>query len=367
MGSLTAYESWLRAELREELFEPDLEKKHDKMKKGAFPFLRATYWRWAETILEICPEFAGAPMLLAIGDTHLENFGTWRDVEGRLVWGANDFDDAAPMPYPLDLVRLAVSAALARKDESISVPTICEAIIGGYTKGTENPAPIILERDFEDLRRQLVLPEDDRNEFWSDLAELNPESPGAHPMYEAVLHDALPEGSDAMSQDGFAEPGTLPTICRRSAGTGSLGRPRFVASAKWKGGPVVREAKGLVMSAWFLAHRSEEQYEFFTDVIAKGRLRSPDPHFVVVDNVLVRRLSPNSRKIEVKDDRELLISKDTLDRMGFEIANCHSDDPSVIDAVKGDIARRDSEWLLRAVKDVAPIIEAEQEEFEANI
>ena len=90
----------------------DLHTKHLRMAEAAFPFLRATYWRWAETILDICPEFKGAPSVLGVGDLHLENFGTWRDVDGRLVWGVNDFDEAAEMPYPLDLVRLAASALL---------------------------------------------------------------------------------------------------------------------------------------------------------------------------------------------------------------------------------------------------------------
>ncbi len=108
MKSFNDYEAWLGRELGGELVQNDLDTKHDKMKSGTFPFLRATYWRWAETIFEICPELSNVPEVLAIGDTHLENFGTWRDAEGRLVWGANDFDDAATMPYVLDLVRLGV-------------------------------------------------------------------------------------------------------------------------------------------------------------------------------------------------------------------------------------------------------------------
>ena len=52
--------------------------------------------------------------VLAVGDIHLENFGTWRDADGRLVWGVNDFDEAAEMPYVLDLIRLATSALVAR-------------------------------------------------------------------------------------------------------------------------------------------------------------------------------------------------------------------------------------------------------------
>ena len=99
-----AYERWLAHELRGDLVEGDVDKKHEKMRDSAFAFLRATYWRWAETILEVCPDLAKAPAVLAVGDIHLENFGTWRDAEGRLIWGVNDYDEAAEMPYLLDLV-----------------------------------------------------------------------------------------------------------------------------------------------------------------------------------------------------------------------------------------------------------------------
>jgi len=109
--STAAYEHWLKTQLGGELVDDGLKLKHDRMAEEPFPFLRATYWRWAETILDICPDLADAPVVLAVGDIHLENFGTWRDVEGRLVWGVNDFDEAAEMPYALDLVRLATSGA----------------------------------------------------------------------------------------------------------------------------------------------------------------------------------------------------------------------------------------------------------------
>ena len=112
--STQSYEDWLRELLGKEIVEKDLDTKHEKMVDGPFPFLRATYWRWAETILQVCPELANAPSVLAVGDIHLENFGTWRDEDGRLVWGVNDFDEAAEMPYVLDLVRLATSAVLVR-------------------------------------------------------------------------------------------------------------------------------------------------------------------------------------------------------------------------------------------------------------
>ena len=149
--SIRRYEDWLRAQLGDELVEKDLARKREKMEKNAFVFLRATYWRWTETILSVCPGLADAPAVLAIGDTHLENFGTWRDAEGRLVWGANDFDDAAVMPWPLDLVRLAASALLAGGE---SAGDICDAVWEGYAAGLAKPQSLILEREHRWLRRE---------------------------------------------------------------------------------------------------------------------------------------------------------------------------------------------------------------------
>ena len=80
-----AYERWLKAELGGSVVAADLRKKHDKMGESPFAFLRATYWRWAEEILTVCPDLAAAPSVLAVGDIHLENFGTWTDKEGRIV------------------------------------------------------------------------------------------------------------------------------------------------------------------------------------------------------------------------------------------------------------------------------------------
>ena len=105
------YETWLAKQC--EVVKRDLKKKHKRMAESPFRFLRATYFRWARKIEEVLPALANAPQVLAVGDAHLENFGTWRDAEGRLVWGVNDFDDAALMPYAFDLVRLATSAKLS--------------------------------------------------------------------------------------------------------------------------------------------------------------------------------------------------------------------------------------------------------------
>src|SRR5712691_1636427 len=89
------YEAWLAKQTP--IVGQDLGKKHKEMARKAFPFLRATFYRWAQLWPELCPELARAQTVLAVGDLHVENFGTWRDSEGRLIWGVNDFDEACPM------------------------------------------------------------------------------------------------------------------------------------------------------------------------------------------------------------------------------------------------------------------------------
>ena len=106
-----SYEQWLATHMP--LIQADLALKHAAMRHDAFSFLRATFYRWMQLWPAICADVATAPVLLAVGDLHLDNFGTWRDKEGRLVWGINDFDEACHLPYTNDLLRLTVSARLA--------------------------------------------------------------------------------------------------------------------------------------------------------------------------------------------------------------------------------------------------------------
>ena len=167
--SVQAYEDWMGKQLGREMVAKDIALKHEKMRESPFVFLRATYWRWAETILDVCPDLADATPVLGVGDIHLENFGTWRDADGRLVWGVNDFDEAAQMPYALDLVRLAASALLASPAGGGAAAQICAAVLDGYTRGLRAPKPIVLDRDWAWLREALVVSEKQRAKFWSKI------------------------------------------------------------------------------------------------------------------------------------------------------------------------------------------------------
>ena len=130
--STELYEEWLGKQLT--VLPKDLKRKHKEMAKDAFSFLRATFYRWTQCWEEVCAEEDDAPKVLAIGDVHVENFGTWRDAEGRLIWGVNDFDEAYELPYTQDLTRLATSAHIAIRAAKLSINSgdACRAILTGY-------------------------------------------------------------------------------------------------------------------------------------------------------------------------------------------------------------------------------------------
>jgi len=333
--STRAYDAWLKQQLGGDIVAKDLARKHQKMEESAFIFLRATYWRWAETIFEVCPDLAGAPSVLAVGDIHLENYGTWRDAEGRLAWGVNDFDEAAEMPYVLDLVRLAASALLAGTARAAAA---CDAIVQGYKDGLAAPKPISLDRDNGWLMQLVEVDEAERAKFWKKIHAAPTKA--APKRYRDALLKAMPE------------PRLSLRTARRTAGAGSLGRPRWIGVAEWRGAPAVREAKALAMSAWARAHAPKAK-RIRASEIANGRFHSLDPWYAVENGIVVRRLSPNNRKIEADSLVAKLLSGDMLKLMGFELVNLHLGTADRHGAISADLKRRRQGWLPEAAKAAA--------------
>src|SRR3989441_11892810 len=167
------YETWLAERIP--LVKADLEQKHRAMSAGIFPFLRATFYRWATRWRALAGDVAAAPTVLAVGDLHTENFGTWRDAEGRLVWGVNDVDETCRAPYTLDLVRLATSVMFAAQERflRISEKRACDAILEGYVRCLlEGGRPVLLAEHQAWLRDLALVQIRDPAEFWHKLRAL---------------------------------------------------------------------------------------------------------------------------------------------------------------------------------------------------
>lgn len=342
--STRQFEDWLAHHTA--IDKRDLHLKHKNMKADVFMFLRATYYRWAQIWPQVCPELARAPQVLAVGDLHVENFGTWRDVEGRLIWGVNDFDETWPMAYTIDLVRLAVSAHLAVEAGHLPLKRedICDTLLSGYRESMEKKGlPFVLGEDHRWLRLIAEGELRDPARFWERVNGL-PTVKGEVPL-SAV--DAL---GHLMPAHGIAF-----RLAHRTAGLGSLGHARYVAIAEWHGGRIAREAKALVASSAYWAQalenpKKEGPPEILYQTIISRAVRCPDPFVQLRGRWIVRRLGPHCSRIELASLRGPDTELRLLHAMGWETANIHLGTPSARKNILHHLAKQKGRWLHEAAE-----------------
>ena len=335
VAATTRYEAWLSERIP--LVKPDLELKHHAMSAGIFPFLRATFYRWAARWRALVGDVAAAPTVLAVGDLHVENFGTWRDAEGRLVWGVNDFDEAWPLPYTNDLVRLATSALVAREyhDLKIDGKEAVGAILDGYREALERGGhAFVLAEHHTALREMALYRLHDPESFWHKLESL------------PTVQSPIPAAVLASLRRALPERGLKARIVHRVAGLGSLGRQRFVALAAWRGGRVAREAKALAPLA--------EKIHY--DAILRRGVRCPDPCVRVDGAWLVRRLAPDCSRVKLNELPRKRDEARLLSAMGWETANVHLGTPGSR-AIRADLKRRDKHWLYDSARGLADAVD----------
>ncbi len=330
------FEDWLSH--RTHIVKKDLRLKHASMKAEVFPFLRATYYRWAQIWPEVCADLAKAPHVLAVGDLHVENFGTWRDVEGRLIWGVNDFDEAHPISYANDLVRLAVSAHLAVEAGHVQLKKkdICDAILEGYRQGFGDARPFVLGEENKWLRLIAESELRDPVHFWEKMDAL------------PTVKDEVPVSATEALEHLMPEKDLQYRLVRRVAGLGSLGHARYVAIADWHGGRIAREAKALVSSACYWAKDEAGPSEILYQTIVNRAVRCPDPFVQLRGNWIVRRLGPHCSRIELATLKAEGEEIRLLTAMGAETANVHLGTRSARKAVLVHLRKQNAKWLHEA-------------------
>ena len=295
--------------------------------------------------------------MLAVGDLHVGSFGTWRDAEGRLCWGVDDFDESWPLPYTNDLVRLATSAKIvADVDQlSINVKDSCDAILDGYVKSLRSGGePFVLaerEQCMEKLGIRAFKPPDG---FWDNLAHL------------PVARGGLPEDARQALRKTLPNADLDCKIVRRKAGLGSLGQERFVALARWDGGWIARELKALLPSAClWLEGRTGSFQSYYREAI-NSAVRSNDPFQTVGGRWLTRRLSPDSNPIEIADLSKKRDEEKLLHAMGAEAANVHLGSKRQTANILKDLSKRKSDWLRSAARLMSKAMLGEWKEYKAE-
>lgn len=338
------YEAWLARHLT--IVPGDLQLKHQLMASALFPFLRATYYRWAQLWPEVCVDLTGAPQVLAVGDLHVENFGTWRDAEGRLIWGVNDFDEVFRMPYTNDLVRLAASAqmAIAENHLALTMKDAARAILEGYGESlAAGGRAFVLAEHHTALRDMAVHRLKDACGFWAKLESCTP------------IKGRIPAGAAKAIARMLPRPDLPRRTVQRVAGLGSLGRQRFVALADYHGGRIAREAKALAPSACWWAAGEKGAARIGYQQVLDTAVRCPDPYVRLKGEWIVRRLAPDCSRIELaalpKERDEIRL----LNAMGFETANVHLGSGKAR-AIQADMKRRGTGWLSKAAGEMVAAV-----------
>lgn len=347
-----SYESWMRTCTT--VIQSDLQSKHEQMKDDLFSFFRGTFYRWAQLWPEVCSDLRDAPKVIAVGDLHVNSFGTWRDSEGRMAWGVDDFDDSYPLPYTTDLVRLAASVKLEidSGDLKLGLKDGCAVILEGYERSLKSGGcPVVLaehEKTLERLGVEAIKPPQD---FWTKLNEL------------PAIRNGLPREVKRALEKTFPDVNLDYKVVRRKAGMGSLGQQRFVAIAEWQGGCIAREAKAMVPSSVAWVNGDAGHRNPFYERAISSAIRAHDPFQTIVSGWIIRRLSPDSNPIEIdclpkkRDEHTLLRA------MGCETANVHLSSKRHAKDILKDLHRRKSDWLRSAGKDMAKLIEKNWKDY----
>jgi len=303
------YEKWLACHLR--LVPGDLDLKHRYMTESFFAFFRGTFYRWAELWPEVCAAMADAPEVIAVGDLHVENFGTWRDLEGRLIWGVNDFDVAFPMAHTNDLTRLLASVQIACLDGHLKIEAkaAAEILLDGYRKGMQaGGKPFVLAEEQTPLREMARDRLRDPEKFWRHLEKQRKVKSPPRSARKALLA-ALPETGEPVR------------FAHRVAGVGSLGHERYIAIALHHGGRIAREVKARAPSACVWAGQRGKK-DYYRRLNEKG-VRCRDPFLILTDEWVVRRLSPDCCRLELAELPRRWDEEALLLAMGWETANIH--------------------------------------------
>ena len=347
-----SYEKWMSRCTA--IVPSDLRSKHQQMRESLFLFLRGTFYRWAQQWPSVCADLCDAPQVLAVGDLHVNSFGTWRDVEGRLCWGVDDFDDSYPLPYTSDMVRIATSLKIVIDDEGLNVKFKdgCTALLDGYLQTLKDGGrPIVLEEREGKLGKLGVDSFKPPSDFWKKLNSL--------PAIRQTLAKDVKRALEKTLPDARLEY----KVVRRQAGLGSLGQPRFVAIADWQGGFIAREAKSMLPSACaWLSREVGHRQSYYAQAISSA-VRSRDPFQVIDGGWLIRRLSPDSNPIDIqtlpKDSDERMI----LYFMGCETANVHLGTRRQVTNILKHLKGRKSNWLREAAQRMANVLEKDWKQY----
>lgn len=237
----------------------DRAEKYAAMEESPFAFFRGSnhlYWRDLGSSSKLA-QFGGAvaTRTFLAGDQHVDNFGSFDDDQGDIVYAINDTDEAVIADYQLDLWRAAASLVLVARANGLSASSQATALdafteayldaMADYAGGSaETSRKLTASNTYGLLDDFLADVEDDasRAEMLSDWTVLvagvrrldtagNTDLAAVTPAIDSDLRNAMTSYRASLSGGGVALPAsffTVKSVAKRvHAGLGSLGTSRY--------------------------------------------------------------------------------------------------------------------------------------------
>jgi uncharacterized protein (DUF2252 family) len=127
--------------------------KYRKMAADPHAFYRGTACLYYADVTEIDDPYVDerSGRIWVHGDLHVENFGTYLDSDGRLVFDVNDFDEAYLGSFTWDLRRFAASLALVGWQKALPTEEVRKMIrtyLRGYLSQVDHYCSTTEDQDF---------------------------------------------------------------------------------------------------------------------------------------------------------------------------------------------------------------------------
>lgn len=297
--------------------------KLDRLCASPFGFLRGTFHLFAaDWALFGDDPLAGGADQPIVGDLHVENFGAFRAADGSVVFDVNDFDETALSTPAFDLARLAVSIVVAdeRHGDGRAVERIGALVDAWANAARSCDLRPIGGRDAPPLVRALVdAASDSSRARWLDrrvacaqgqrrFKSSEKYRPVADEAQRSRVTQAL-HAFGAQCSERPRESGDWPQvldIAVRVAGTGSLGRLRWVALTQGKheepGKERILELKEALPSALSPGEAVADRADRV--IATQRRLQGAPPAYlgsarVAGRSFTVRELQPTEAKLDV--------------------------------------------------------------------
>ena len=226
-----------------------LRRKFELLRRDPCAFFRGTCHLFFETL----PRDATldrAPAVLACGDLHLENFGTYKGDNRLVYFDLNDFDEAALAPCTFELVRFAASVHIAAAHLQLASPQaakLCRTFIDTYRAAIADGKPRWIERATADgmVKDLLQALEQRKRAAMLDKRTTRGRAgrrlriDGEHalavaPVERRRIVALLKRSAATAAESKFYR---VLDIARRVAGNGSLGVERYVLLVEGYGSP----------------------------------------------------------------------------------------------------------------------------------